>query len=78
MSQVQKTAEQVVIETKAKLFDAIEANQALGQQVQELSGALQAIAQAVQIQPGETGTVQLTDIVAAVEALVPVEDFDAT
>lgn len=65
--------EQVIIETKAKLFDAIEANQALGAQIQELSGALQAIATAVGVQPEENGTVQLGTIVEAVQALVPVD-----
>lgn len=68
-----QTPEQVVIETKAKLFDALEEIQALRQANQELSVALQEIATVVQVQPNEEGTVQLVDIVNAVKAVAPVE-----
>lgn len=68
-----KTPEQVVIETKAKLFDAHEEIQALRQGNQELSVALQEIATIVNVQPNDEGNVQLSDIVDAVKALAPVE-----
>lgn len=68
-----QTPEQVVIETKAKLFDALEEIQALRQSNQELSVALQEIATVVQVQPNEEGTVQLVDIVNAVKAVAPIE-----
>lgn len=58
-----------VIELKAKMFDLIESNQMLGSQAQELSGALQAIATIVGVVPDETGNVQLTDIVEAVQTI---------
>lgn len=66
-----------VIELKAKMFDLIESNQALGGQIQELSGALQAIASTVGIVPDESGNVQLISIVEAVQSLVqtPVEQI---
>lgn len=68
-----QTPEQAVIETKAKLFDALEEIQALRKGNEELTSALQVIATVVKVQPNEEGVVQLVDIVEAVEALAPVE-----
>ncbi len=73
-TQEQKTPEQLVIETKAKLFDAIEANSNLASQVNELSGALQKIVEVLGL-TGTDGKVTLDEVVSAVESLAtqPVE-----
>lgn len=67
-------ANQTLIETKAKLLDAIEANQAMHQHNQQLSQALQSISQLLGLQPDETGNLELETIVAAVADLVPTDD----
>ncbi|AWY10279.1 tail fiber chaperone [Acinetobacter phage vB_AbaM_Konradin] len=60
---------QTLLETKAKLLDAIEANQALHQHNQQLSQTLQSIAQILGLQPDETGNLELDTIVQAVAGL---------
>ncbi|CAL1778069.1 Uncharacterised protein [Acinetobacter baumannii] len=71
---------QTLLETKAKLLDAIEANQSLHQHNQQLSQTLQSICQVIGLEPDETGNLELDRIVQTVAALVadnaPVEAVD--
>ncbi|ADG60054.1 tail fiber chaperone [Acinetobacter phage Acj9] len=63
-----------VIELKAKMFDLIETNQALGAKGQELASALQAIAETLGLVPDEGGNLALAEIVNGVHALVVPKD----
>lgn len=69
-----------LVQLKAEMLDLIRVNQQLDVHAKELSGALQAIAQAVNVEPAEgQQVVSLKDIVDAVFALLPAgEQVDTT
>ncbi|EQA7786711.1 hypothetical protein ACX818_001297 [Acinetobacter baumannii] len=60
---------QSLLETKAKLLDAIEANQNVAMHNQQLSGALQRIAEILGLTPDETGNLELDAIIQAVASV---------
>lgn len=68
---------QSLLETKAKLLDAIEANQNVAMHNQQLSGALQRIAEILGLTPDETGNLELDTIIQAVASVAVGNGEDA-